>query len=532
MHSMSTTEERPYTFQDLLAVVLRWRRLAAIVFVAFLVPGVLVTMLMPPTYEAVATLAVSRNVHTPEYTVKPGNPELSGVYRTLDRKEEINGKIEFLKSRAIMESVIDDLGVDETALDRIRDVRRYVRAIYKWVKSTAGTIYDETKYFLHLSQRPTKEEMALLAREKLVANAQDRLLVNNVPDSGILEVKFRSSDPMLAARIVNLICDKFVGRDSKSRDALAHGYFVEESEKRAEQLRQAESSLEKARESAVAYSIDDQRRLILNAMVETGNRAKSVHASRAGLAARVDALAAQLQAEPERVQSRTELNRNPAMDQVHKEVVGLEIQRSSASQQFLPESPIVQDLDSRILATRRLQSDIQPRIDGQVTVELNPVREALRQKLMADRAELAALRAEEEALVNQSRDYRIQLAKLSHSELMLKDLTRDVKEKEEGYSISVRNRQQAQLTEGMASASLAEVGIVDHASLPLSPIRPRRWLWLGIALAGALLAALIAPFLAEYNVRTFTSEEDVRRRIGNLVVVASFPARSRADGTG
>lgn len=531
MQSMSTTEDPSYTVQDLLSVLVRWRRLAAVVLVAFLVPGVLVTLLMPPTYEAVATLMVSRNVSAPEYTVKPGMPELSGVYRTLDRKEEINSKIEVLKSRTIVESVIKELGVDEAALDRIRDVRRYVRAVYKWVKTTAVTVYDESKYLLRLSPRPTQAEIDRLVHEQLVANALDRLIVSNLPDSGVINVKFRSSDAELAARIVNLICDRFVGGDSKSRDSVARSYFVEESEKRAEQLRKAEASLATARESSVAYAIDDQRRLILNALADTGNRAKAVSASRARLAARVDTLVSQLAAEPERVQSRAELNRNPAVDQVHKEVVGLEILRSNTSQQFLPDSPVVQDLDSRILATRRLQSEVTPRIEGMVTMELNPIREGLRQRLLVDQAELAALQAEELTLATQSRDYEAQLAKLSHSELTLRNMAREVKEKEEGYSISVRNRQQAQLTEGMAAASLSEVGIVDHASPPLSPIRPRRLLWLAIALAGAIVAALIAPFMAEYNTRTFTSEEDVRRLIGRLVV-ASFPARSRLERAG
>lgn len=514
-----------YTLQELVAILVRWRKPMFATFFAILIPAALVALLMPPLYEASATVLLSRKTSAPEFSVKSSSaPELASVLRTLERKEEINAKIEVLRSRATVEPVVDDLHLDEAAIDRIRDVRRYVRAVYKWVRRTLRMVYDETKYALHLSARPTPKELAFVEREELIDNVLNRIRVVSLPDSTVIEATFRSSDPLLAQKVINLVCDRFVAHDAGRRDARARGYFDEASQKRSAELREAEMRLEQAKEDASAYSIDEQRRFLLNSLGETSNRMKNIAASRARLAARVSILGTQLSAEPERIVARQEMNRDPALDDLRREVVGLEMRRSTAIQEFLAEAAPVQDLDARLLEARRLEATLTNPLEGSVTTELNPVRQQLRQLLLADQAELTAVLAEEGALGDQVRDFQEQLVKLGRADLKLQDMGREVRTKEEAYTLSVRNRQQAQLSEDMAAASLADVRIVDYASLPLWPIRPRRWLYLGIALAAALLGALVAPFFAEYNTATFTSEEDVRGHVGSLVV-AAFPPR-------
>ncbi|HKY23360.1 MAG TPA: Wzz/FepE/Etk N-terminal domain-containing protein [Vicinamibacterales bacterium] len=522
---MSDQSERSYTLVDLVAIMSRWRRAMAATFFAVFIPAAAVTFLMPPVYEATATILVSRQTSTPEFSVKsPTTPELGSVIRTLERKEEVNAKIEALKGRATIEPVIDKLAIDEAAIDRIRDARRYVRAVYKWVMKTAGTIYDETKYAIHLSTRPTPAERAFFEREQLVNTVMRRVRATNLPDSTVIEASFRASDPLLASTAINHIAEQFVERDASVRDARARGYFDEESQRKAVELRDAEQQLEQAKRRSEAYSSEEQRKLLLSSMNDIANRRKALAASRARFAARVDVLAGQLEKEPERIIGRRESNRDPALDDLRREVVGLEMQRSTASQQFLPEAVPIQDLDARIREARQLEKMLQSQLEGSVTTEVNPVREGLRQHLLGDRAELSAAIAEERVLAEQLRDFEQQLARLSQADLELQNLGRDVAAKEESYMLAVRNRQQARTTENMAGARLTEVRIVNYASLPLSPIRPRKWLYLAIALAAALLAAGVAPFFAEFNSLTFTSEEDVRGHLGSLVV-AAFPAR-------
>ena len=117
-------------------------------------------------------------------------------------------------------------------------------------------------------------------------------------------------------------------------------------------------------------------------------------------------------------------------------------------------------------------------------------------------------------------------------------LERTTKAQEEAYLLYIRNQEQARVTEGMAGAQMVEVHIVDAAPLPLRALRPRRMLYSAVALAAAILLALAAPFFAEYNDNTLSSESQIPKLLG-VPVIASFEAlpaqariRSVTDGRG
>jgi uncharacterized protein involved in exopolysaccharide biosynthesis len=518
-----------YTIHDLWALLVRWRRLIGITFLAALIPGLLVTFLMPPLYQATARIMVSRKESTPDYALKSTPPEAASVYRTLDRAEEVNSYGEVIRSRQIVAAAVDELGVDEKALDKIHDFRRYVRAIYKGVKNGIGWLYDETKYLLHLSRRPTPEEQALFDRTALIDDAVDRVRIDPVPDSAILEVGFRSSDPVLARDMVNQISRNFVAHNAGMQLARAKDFFTEQAAKMAADLAAAENELGKLRAESSTYSTDEQRKLLLGFLAETENKQKSAQAEQASLEARIAQLERQLQSEPERLVTHSSIDRNPEVDALRERLVRLRMQRTQLAESFRPDSDTMQRMDSQIEAAQKLLARSGATLDGARTVELNPIRMEARSALASARSDLAAVQAQTRALSEMATSYRADLAELGRTGLRISELERTTKAQEEAYLLYIRNQEQARVTEGMAGAQMVEVNIVDEAPLPLRTVRPRRLLYSGIALAAALLLALAAPFFAEFNDNTFSSEPQLRKVLG-IPVIASFeplPASAR-----
>lgn len=162
------------------------------------------------------------------------------------------------------------------------------------------------------------------------------------------------------------------------------------------------------------------------------------------------------------------------------------------------------------------------KLEGSRSDEINPISQGTRAELLRAQAELSSLIAQESAFLEMEASYREELAELGRSELRLKELERSTEAQEEAYLLYLRNQEQARITEGLASARLAEARIIDYSPLPLNTLRPRRLLYSGIALVAAILLALAMPFLAEYNDPTFSSERQVQR-ILEIPVVASFP---------
>jgi uncharacterized protein involved in exopolysaccharide biosynthesis len=523
-----------YTIHDIWALLLRWRRLMGITFLAVLIPGLLVTFLMPPLYQATTRILVSRKDSTPDYALKSTPPEAASVHRTLDRAEEVNSYGEIIRSRQIVAAAVDDLGVDEKALDKIHDFRRYVRAIYKGVKNGVVWIYDETKYLLRLSRRPTPEEQALFDRTALIDNAVDRVRIDPVPDSTVLEVGFRSSDPVLARDLVNRIAETFVAHNANLQLSRAKDFFTEQAAKMASDLAAAEAELGRLRAESATYSTDEQRKLLLGFLAETENKQKSAQAQQASLEGRIAQLEKQLASEPERLVTSSNIDRNPEVDALRK----LRAQRTQLAGSFRPDSDTIKQMDARIHAAEALLGRSGAALDGARTLEMNPIRMEVRSALASARSDLAAAQAETKALAEMADSYRRDLDELGRTGLRISELERTTKAQEEAYLLYIRNQEQARVTEGMAGAQMVEVHIVDAAPLPLRALRPRRMLYSAVALAAAILLALAAPFFAEYNDNTLSSESQIRKLLG-VPVIASFealPAQARirtvTDGRG
>jgi uncharacterized protein involved in exopolysaccharide biosynthesis len=112
-----------------------------------------------------------------------------------------------------------------------------------------------------------------------------------------------------------------------------------------------------------------------------------------------------------------------------------------------------------------------------------------------------------------------ELTRLADAEVRGKDLELLVARSEEGYNLQQRNFEQARATERMAAAQLVDVQLVDLAWFPLSPVRPRTWLYLSIVVGAAVLAAIAAPFIAHTNDTTLGTELDVVRLLDIPFVV-------------
>lgn len=445
--SLASAEE--YRLKEILAIFVRWRKLALMAFFCVLVPGVLVTLLMPPMFEASAILLVDRPTISPSYSVKSNQVgEASPILRNVNREEEVKTVAETIRTREVIEASVTKLDMDMAALTRIRDFRRYVQAAIDGVLDSVKWFFRELKYLTGFSKRPTPEETAFAEREKFLDTVGERLRVVAVPDTNILRVSFRSSDPVLAQSAINTIVTEFV--DGKQREVQdIRVLFAEELRLEAERLHAAEATLAEFQRDRSAYSVATQRDLLLQSQERLRAEIAQAEALHAQKSAAVGAL------------------------------------------------------------RKRLWSD--PRLSSQVNV-----------KLVGAEVDLEGVKAELESLRRSLQDNAQLLSSNNDAGVRLRELEREVARSEGAFSLRQRNFEQARATESMTGAAIRNVRIVDLAAYPLTPIRPRTLLYLGIAIGAALLAAIALPFLAHLNDITLASERDASRLLG-LPLVVSIP---------
>lgn len=450
-----------YTLRELLKIFWRWRHLALGAFFAILIPGILVTFLMPRVYEATAAILVNRSHMAPAYSVKTDQTmDSSPIMRNVNNAEETKTVGEMIKTRAIIDRTIDQLHLTHEKLKYIRDFRRYVQMAIDGVVDGAHWIYNEIKYATHLAQRPTPKERAFLDREDLVDDVINSIKITPVPESSVLRISFRSGDPYLAQNAINALVNEFISGRPRS-DQTSRTFFAGEMQQSAEQLHAAESALAEYRQKTSAYSVTMQRDLLLQAIETLRANLTQTEALRTQKQAAVDTLRGELLTEL-RVEQRDRLKTERDVErEISKSLIDAAV-----------------DLAGYTASSATLKTAIAARME--------------------------------------------ELAKLNAAEVRSKELERQVTKEEQAYELQRRNLEQARVTEQLANAHLSDLRLVDHASFPLSPVRPRTWIYLGIALGAAVLAMLAAPFLAHQNDTTLASHRDVASLL-DISFVATIP---------
>lgn len=296
---MALADTDDYKLGDMLGIFWRWRRLALAAFAVVLIPGLLVTFLMPRVYEATATVMVNRTITAPAYSVKIGQTlDASSILRSVNRDEEIKTAAETVKTRAVIDAVIEKLRLTSESLKNIRDFRRYVQMVIDVVIDTADWIYSELKYAVGLSKRPTAEEKAFMDSEQLVENVDDRIKIKPVPDTNMLKISFRAGDPFLAQKVINEVVNEFIAAQPRVKES-SRTFFADEAQSIAEQLRVAEEKLAEYRQKTSAYAVVTQRNLILQTIETLRANLTQTEAALAQKQAAVDTLQRRLQTEPQ-----------------------------------------------------------------------------------------------------------------------------------------------------------------------------------------------------------------------------------------
>jgi uncharacterized protein involved in exopolysaccharide biosynthesis len=512
-----------FTLRDLQAVVRRRRRVIAMTFAAVFVPAAVATLLMPPTYRASARLLLQRDGRSPAFALR-STPQADGnaTFRQVDQKEELATESELLRSRAVVQPVVDRLQLSPERLNQVRDFRRYVRGAYDWTVRTFQYGYNEFRYATGLSTRPSAADVAQFERIALLDDVLSRLRLTTATDSNVIELSFTASDAVLARDVANAIVDEYLRRRADASIGGARRFFRDQSDRTGGELREREDVLDRLERRYSAYSIDEQRKFILASLTSTDDRLRDTRTTVARLSAKAAAIERQLTGEPETLTTSRDVQRNPAFDLVGQKVVELELERAKLLEKNQPTSPAVVNVEAQLATARQLQAQLPKTLDGSATNAINPVRQSLRTDLLQAQGELAAAQSQERALASNLASYRRDLDRLNESALQVRGAQRLVEAQEQAYAIYLRNQEQARVTEAMNASDLSSLKLVDAAPLPLYAIAPRPRIYLGAALAAALLMAFAAALLAEHNDATVGRASQLPPGL-DLEVLATFP---------
>jgi polysaccharide biosynthesis protein PslE len=503
-HTSSASSAR-----DVLRVLFRHKGKMLAFFVGTLTLVVVGLIFYPRSYVSDARLFVrigKESVSLDPTATLSQNVDVEG-----SRENEINSELEMLRSRLLLQDVVDRLGTDDI-------LNTASEAAPGW-SDIFLTSLDSARTWLVGDVSPAERAIDRLDKD---------ILVSSPRKSNVILVKCRARDPQQAQRILQAFLDSYLVRHGKAnRTPGSHEFFVDQSNLLSEQLEKANEELRDAKNKTGVASIEGQR---LNVQAQANSielamldNQRLLSASEAKIAALQKALA---ELPPNLVSEETEAP-SFASDTMRNELYKLQIQEKDASARYTELHPRVIALRKQVEETGKIFGEQEARRSHK-TSKLSVVHQGVHTELMAAQALAAGQRAAAQSLDQQLVGVQSKIRALNDSEFQINHLTRQTELLEANYRSYTNNREQARIDQALEAGRISNVNVVQPASFIASPASPQLRLTLILGLIVATLGSVAVAFIAELFDRSLTTPEQIEKELG-IPVLFSVPRGARND---
>jgi capsular exopolysaccharide synthesis family protein len=420
------------------------------------------TMLMKPKYQAVSRVVFYREI--------PGDAlGLKGMSTSGLGAEDAD-------DRNAVQTQMGILNADALAMQVIQDLR-----------------LDTNPAFAGKGPKPNEEQ--------LIETFHSNLDVAKSPDTRLIEIKFKSTDPKLAADVVNDLATAYVEQNYKSKFKSSMNI----SNWLSQQLTELQAKVEQSQQKLVDYQkenglvgLDNTKNIVTDKLDDLNKELTAAQGDR------IQKETAYRLAQSGQSELVAKLEPNPLVARLHEREAALNEQLANASVVFGPSHPKVRELKGQLQQVQESIKAENTRIGDHIR---NDYEAAVRRERMLS------------GNLNQQKRAANEMSAASIQYNMLK---RDYESNRQLYDGLLQKLKEAGVTATLKSSNIR---IVDSARPPQKPISPN----LPRALAFALLLGLgggigMAFVLDKWNDKVNTPEQvEILTPLMTLGVMPLFP---------
>jgi uncharacterized protein involved in exopolysaccharide biosynthesis len=490
--------------RELVAIGFRQRRLVVVCFCGVLLGAIIVAILQPNRYASEMKIMVKRErvdpIVTPEASAGP-------QFASEVTEEELNSEVELLKTRDLLEKVVRECGL----LDQSDSA---------WSKALA--VFGTHTRSEQISRTDTQVPRA-------VNSLQKKLSVEVMKKTNLILVSYESSDPVLSARVLNILADLYLQKHlDVHRPSGALDFFHQETQRYRKGLAEAQARLVEFNRNANVISSQFEKEAALQKLTEFESNRRQTEAAIAETQQYVSILENQLTSIPIRMVTQVrKLDDAALLSQLRANLVTLELKKTELLQKFAPTYRPVQELDVQIAQTRAALADADKLQLHEETTDSDPVRLTISSQMVKAKADLAGLQARAEATARNVQLYRETARSLESKEIAQSDLLRTVKAEEERYLLYLRKEDEARISDALDRRRIINVAVAEAATIPAFP-STHRTLTLFVGLLLAAMFSFGMAWICEFLDPTFRTPDEVRAFL-NVSVLAALPANGEKN---
>ena len=329
------------------------------------------------------------------------------------------------------------------------------------------------------------------------------LSVKRIPNTRLVEVTFESTNPQLAAELLNAHLENYIQQNYSSRykeTTDASKWLQQELDELSIKVRRSEDARIEYERNNQIWNVDDRNNVTTERLSDLNKQLTDAQSDSLKKQALYEfAKAGDLDAVPQ-------LRDNSVLQGLQTKRADLSIQYTDAVNQYGPNFPKVQRLQEQMKA-----------MDEQITRE----RKGIIAQLDSDYREAK----QHEELLNKALDeQKGEVSVMSGKMIQYNILKREAEANKVLYDSLQTKLKEAQISSGLKSSNIR---IVDPAMVPSTPSRPAKTRNIALAFLIGLVGGIGLALLREYMDNTVKSPDDVETLIGlpSLAVVPLF-----ADG--
>ena len=475
------------SIRDFVAVGFRRKHIILLCFLGILSCATLHVLLTPSEYTATTKFLVER-----ERTDPVVSPQQAPQATFSDRvtEEELNSEVELLQSEDVLHQVVISCGL---------------QAHKSFLTSFFG-LPDGRK------------EIA-----KAISGLRRGLKIQLINKSNLIGVSYTSSDPQLAARVLNTLDDAYIAKNiAVHRRPGQFEFFDQETQRYKKELSDAEAQLNAFSDEDHGVAPQLARDITLQKLNEFDANLEQSKAEMAASEHRIHALESLAGATPQRLTTQArQVDDAQVLQGFKSTLMSLELKRTELLTKFQPTYPLVQEVDKQVADMRRAIESEESKPVREETTDRNPTYAWINAELAKAKAEHSGLQARATATQAIVLKYQQKARELEQKGIVQQNLLRTMKTSEENYLLYQRKREEARMMDALDRIRILNIAIAEQPTVPALPSNsPWRPLLVGGLLA--LMVSLGLAFSLEYLDSSFRTPSEVIAEL-NIPVLAAVP---------
>ncbi len=474
-------QEEEIDLKDYLRIIIKRRWLIATILIVLTSIVAIYSFMAEPIYKATAQVLIEKE-----------NPKVVDVEEVLGvnttGRDYYQTQYEILKSRSLALRVIKALDLEHNK-EFIPKPPGVIGSIISWFKG----IFSKK-----LPSGPQSKY------EKLIDAYLSRLKIEPIRNSRLVKVSFEAKDPTLAAKIANAHA-RFYIESSIERKFDASKKAVRFLKKRIKEVRkkleEAEIALQRYREKEGLASVDFEERqsIILKSLDELNsalNKAKTERIEKESLYRELIKVANN----PDKIDSLPAVVENPLIQRLKAEYIKLVAEYYKKGKKYGPAHPVMVRLRSEIRSIKK-----------NIAQEVKNIAESIK-------VEYKIALENEKEILKAMEEKKKEALLLNKKQIQYNVLKREVDVNRSLYKSLLKRLKETGITEDL---KMTNIMIVDHASVPDKPVRPRKGLNIILSIVVGLFLGIFLAFFLEYldNTIKYPSEVEKELKIPLLGVV-------------